>query len=56
MTGWRGLEYKERRRARRRNHIVKDLHKDKYHQRVIPSKNKMKAKYNQYYDEDEDYS
>jgi hypothetical protein len=31
-------EEKERHRARRRNHIVKDLTQPKYHQRVVPGK------------------
>lgn len=50
MTGWRGLEYKERRKQRRRNHILKDLNKSKYHQRIIPNKKKRK-----YIDREEDY-
>lgn len=39
------LPDKEKRRARRRNHIARDLHKTKYFQRVMPSKKKE-------YDED----
>jgi len=32
------LPDKEKRKARRRNHVARDLHKSKYYQRVIPSK------------------
>lgn len=31
-------EGKDRRRQRMRNHIAKDLHKNKYHQRVVKPK------------------
>ncbi len=49
----RRLPEKERRAARRRNHIAKDLKSDKYYQRVRPSKNKRK---HDYFDDEEDYS
>lgn len=59
MTGWRGLQYKERRRERRKerrqrskrpNHVAKDLMSPKYKQRVVPSK--KKDKYIDRYDEE----
>jgi len=41
MVGWRALDYKERRRQRRRNHIAKDLASGKYRQRVIPMRRRI---------------
>lgn len=38
-------EDRERRRMRRRNHIVKDLRNGPYHQRVIPNKRKYREPY-----------
>lgn len=51
MTSIGRLPEKERRRARRRNHVARDLYKNKYHQRVVLSK-KQKKKGNDY---DRDY-
>lgn len=36
--GLNRYEGKDKRRQRMRNHIAKDLHKNKYHQRVVPLK------------------
>lgn len=33
---------KQRREMRRRNHVAKDLHSNKYHQRVVNSKYKKR--------------
>lgn len=38
MVGVNRFSDKERRKIRRKNHIAKDLHKNKYFQRVIPGK------------------
>jgi len=40
VTGMQRLSYKERRKARRQNHIAKDLGHPKYKQRVVRSKKK----------------
>lgn len=52
MTSIGRLPDKDRRRERRKNHILKDLRSGKYFQRVIPSKNRKKQ--DEYLDEDED--
>lgn len=36
--GINGYEGKDKRRQRRRNHVARDLHKMKYHQRVVKPK------------------
>lgn len=38
MGGMNKVDPKLRREQRRRNHIARDLHKSKYHQRVIEDK------------------
>lgn len=47
MPGMNKYDTKERRLQRRKNHIVKDLHSLKYHQRIIEDK-----KYGREFDDD----
>jgi hypothetical protein len=50
MSGINKYMYKDRRRQRLRNHVARDLHKSKYHQRVIPNKKKHREDYDDYTD------
>lgn len=50
--GMNSLDPKDRRRQRRRNHIVKDLKTDKYRQQIVPNKRRKKEYYIEEGDED----
>lgn len=42
MTGLSKYDDKAKREQRRRNHVARDLATDKYHQRVVPDKKRLK--------------
>lgn len=57
MVGINKYDEKERREQRRRNHIARDLIGSKYHQRILPNKERKRKWLNTedegYYDEDD---
>ena len=56
MTGLNKFAEKDKRRQRLRNHIAKDLHSPKYHQRVLEGRRRVEGEdgeiYFQDYEED----